>query len=338
MYLFNFLGTTIIQILIIHCTNHLVTPPKPTNQKTPKSPTTLNPSTPHLPKQQISSNWFLLSLKVGLSSLSNKQFTSLKSGSTSNVLQSIYFSVRNCKDARIPGNQRPVHVRLAARGVREVSRHETRAPAGGARPPGSLRRRRGSRWAGRGHQHRRVGRAAGTGRRGAATELAAASHSSRWAGRGQLRGHFGSGRAGRGHRHRPAGRAAGTGRRGAATGFAVASRSSRWAGRAAGTGRRGRGHRLRAPSSRRGARPTEIERVPASLRPPGTNHARRKEPGEAVMQNTEGMGGLLLPQLLRVQPQPGEEEGARRGGDAEHGGDVPLLRVDADHGGDVLLP
>jgi len=38
------------------------------------------------------------------------------------------------------------------------------------------------------------------------TELAAASRSSRWAGRGQLRGCSGSGRAGRGHRHRRAGR------------------------------------------------------------------------------------------------------------------------------------
>ena len=71
-----------------------------------------------------------------------------------------HFSIRNCKDTRIPGNQRAVHARLAATGVREGSWRETRAPAGGARPTapplgqragGALR---GHRRAGRGHRPR----------------------------------------------------------------------------------------------------------------------------------------------------------------------------------------
>ncbi|KAG0516469.1 hypothetical protein BDA96_09G005900 [Sorghum bicolor] len=45
-------------------------------------------------------------------------------------------------------------------------------------------------------------------------------------------------------------------------------------------GRRGHRHRLRAPSSRRGARLTEIERVPASLRPPAARVGRGMDTGD----------------------------------------------------------
>ena len=144
-------------------------------------------------------------------------------------------------------------MRLTARGVREVSRRETRAPAGGARPTA-----------------RPLGQRAGGARPPASLRPPAA-------------------RGGRGAPRAPAG-----GR--AATGF---------------------GHRARGAG--RGQRRSSGFRLHCGL--PGLT----RRGGAAAASPSPSA-------------QPGEEEGARRGGDAEHGGDVPLLRVDADHGGDVPLP
>ena len=120
--------------------------------------------------------------------------------------------------------------------------NEKGKPAVRARPPGSLRRKPSSRWAGRGHRHRRAGRVAGTGRRGVPRapeggacrglrcglqQLAVGGarplgHRARGAGRGQRRERgftageartpevrkttVGSRRAGRGHRRSRGGR------------------------------------------------------------------------------------------------------------------------------------